>query len=59
MIIDQYLILDTKCQYKAKSKGTIKAHIEAEHEGKTYSCPQCDYNTKGNRQLKKHINSKH
>jgi len=48
-----------QCQNQFKTKGSLKIHIQAKHDGIKYACNQCDHQSTRQDYLRVHIQSKH
>jgi len=48
-----------KCDYRTRSRGDMKKHVLAIHEGVRYPCDQCSYRATQQGHLKLHKKSKH
>ena len=48
-----------ECDYQAKQRGNLQAHIRSKHEGIRYNCNQCDYQATTQGHLQSHIEAKH
>jgi len=48
-----------QCQNQFTTKGSLKMHIQAKHDGIKYACSQCEYQTSYQSDLNKHFRSKH
>ena len=44
-----------QCDYKARYKGHLLAHIKSKHEGVKFPCELCDYKASWKVDLRKHI----
>ena len=44
---------------KQKNKDSVKTHTKSVHEGKDFSCNQCEYKSKEESELKTHIEQNH
>eukprot|EP00092_Neocalanus_flemingeri_P083225 GFUD01104424.1.p1 GENE.GFUD01104424.1~~GFUD01104424.1.p1 ORF type:complete len:275 (-),score=30.23 GFUD01104424.1:32-856(-) len=48
-----------KCEYRSRTKGDLKKHVLAIHEGVRYPCDQCNYRATQSGHLKLHKKTQH
>lgn len=48
-----------KCTYRSRTKGDLKKHVLAIHEGVRYPCDQCNYKATQTVHLKLHKKTQH